>query len=104
MTTKTMPKVKKTRATNFVRLTLDDTLNDAIEETKYEFPMLDTAQIIRVLISRGIKKSKLRKNKNQFMSLVEDLQNQNNKLSPENNYTGSYKEAYHKNLDQKYGK
>lgn len=103
MTTKTIAKTKKPRTTNFVRLTLDDALNQAIEETKYEFPMLDTVQIIRVLISRGVKKSRPKMAKNQFINLINDLQSKNGNLSPQNDYKESYKEAYHKMLDQKYG-
>lgn len=99
MTTKTMKK----RTTNFVRITLDEALNQAIEETKYEFPMLDTVEIIKVLISRGIKKTKPKIDKSQFLNLISDLQSKNGTLSLENDYKQSYKEAYHKMLDEKHG-
>lgn len=91
------------RSTNFVRITLDEALIQAIEETKYEFPMLDTVEIIKVLISRGMKKTKSKINKSQFLDLVSNLQSKNGTLSPENDYKQSYKEVYHKMLDEKYG-
>lgn len=104
MTTKVK---KKITHSNFVRITIDDFLAEAINQTKAELPMLSSVEAIKVLISRGAKNNKIvvRKKTKNISQIIEEMQQKGlfHKLSPKYDYKDSYKEAYHKMLDEKYG-
>ncbi len=98
--TKVKPK-KKLRKTNFVRITIDEKLQEIIDEAQKDLFLLSTAEIIKVLIARGSKVKK-QTNKSDFLKTIKDIQQQNGKLSPKNDYKNSYKESYHKMLGEKH--
>lgn len=100
-----MPKTstKTKRTTNFVRITLDNTLLEMISKTKQELPLLDSVEIIKTLISRGYK-ANTSTSKPTPVQILEEYHREHGtlKLPPEYNFQESYKEVYHQKLDQKY--
>ena len=77
-----------------------------IDETKQEFPLLDTIEIIKVLISRGQRYQNFYRTNPRLdpLGVLEQIQAQNMSLdgSQKHDYQSSYKTSYHKMLEEKY--